>query len=298
MNPLNWLTHYLYNKFSFFLVSLCFVSLLSHMVEASSPKKDHNQSGTIIINQQPLELWWLNGEHDRFNQYADQVRLSFTNGPQGSYQWEIAKGSDKVSFVPNSQWSDGSVLIQSTGASAGGSLQNKDVKIVLKRNGSPVAYFYTWVFTPYKMVWESDTDLPKPGGYLTQIKYMAYDQFNRQLLYPFAYNESWISPIVNDVPNNWTRQSPGSGWTPASECGGTNSEMCDDVGIWTDPEHTWVPTPVHSTDINSNDIIQHWNGHWAIGSETSGRGALMRSAHWAGNSYLTWRRYRGVGRHE
>ena len=216
----------------------------------------------------PTTLWWFKGLSQGVSGYNNQITL--TASPlNGSYQWKIAAGSDKVSL---SNSSTNNVTVTSIGQST----KLNDVSITATVNGETSAPFTLTVRAPYALasvvahpapvylanstfVWEND------------IYYTVVDNLLAPMPVVLPINESFTTMVLSDYPNeNWIQGGQAcvnlnSDATFFDQIGGQNPKITP----------TPVPTPVYNTHQNG-PAVQHWGQDWRVGTCQIGYGPRVQ----------------------
>jgi len=153
--------------------------------------------------------------------------------------------------------------------------------------------YETQVYTPDRVAFDfsSYTEKNKQWGYTSHLKYKLYNYFDEEMKKSVPSNEKFYGTAIDDYPNNdWVWYNTPSGATH--------------VGLLDDIDGNWItvkkPTITFTKPAN-REQIHHWFGTWRIGSETPGKGKLVKCPDWGkGASYSTkckWQRHRGFATH-
>jgi len=259
----------------------------------------------VVMNISGVDtLWWFNGEQPA--NYPTQAKLTTSLNNAGPYTWTsstAAGGTGQVVF-PNGATSytttANSVVVSATS-------QSKNPNDVIVNVMSPAgmsAPFNMTVRAPYMLMPEplercgnqnACDDPSGDWGYVSSIYYSIYDQLGTSLpSVDIAINEKWDSDLLDDYP--------GTNWDRGSACG-TNEEQCTTYPprLWKDQiqgqclykagkcTRKQNPEPLHPKTPRGDVAVDHWEGHWSVGSTKPGKGVEVQTN--------TWQKYQDHARH-
>ena len=213
----------------------------------------------------PTTLWWFKGISLGISGYLNEITL--TASPlNGTYQWAVVAGSDKVS-LSSSNYS--SVVVTSIGQST----KLNDVSITATVDGETSAPFALTVRAPYAL--GSYALHPTPvytadPVYVwdTYVYYQVRDNFLTPMPVALSVNEYFTTAVVPDYSGtNWRQGSMG--------CAPTSSDagFADMIGGEIPSQ---VPTPVYNPSWTGVKV-QHWGQDWHVGSCVNGSGPRVQS---------------------
>lgn len=213
----------------------------------------------------PTTLWWFKGLSQGVSGYNNQITL--TGSPlNGSYQWKIAVGSDKVSL---SNSTTNNVQVTSIGQST----KANDVSITATVNGQTSPPFTLTVRAPYALGTDPNHRTPvylSDPTYVweTDIYYQVLDNLLTPMPVALPVNEYFTTAIIPDYSGtNWNRGPAG--------CANTASDATFPDGIGGEYSY-YTPTPVYNPSWNGVKVI-HWGQDWHIGTCTIGSGPRVQS---------------------
>jgi hypothetical protein len=226
------------------------------------PSPECDQPPTI---SGPTTLWWFKGLSQGVSGYANQITLSALPS-SGTYQWNIAAGSDKVS-LSNSTTNN----VQVTGI--GQSTKLNDVSITATVNGQASAPFALTVRAPYALGTDPNQRTPvyfsqQPFVWETDIYYQVLDNLLSPMPVALPVNEYFTTGIIPDYSGtNWDHGDAG--------CAQTASDATFPDGIQGEYSN-YTPTPAYETNWTGVKAI-HWGQDWHIGTCTNGSGPRAQS---------------------
>jgi hypothetical protein len=213
----------------------------------------------------PTTLWWFKGLSLGVSGYANQITL--TGSPSfGTYQWNIAAGSDKVS-LSNSTTN----VVQVT--SIGQSTKLNDVSITATVNQLTSAPFTLTVRAPYALGTDPNQRTPvylSDPVYVwqTDIYYQVLDNLLTPMPVALPVNEYFTTAIIPDYSGtNWDHGDAG--------CANTASDATFPDGIYGEYSN-YTPKPVYTTNWTGVKVI-HWGQDRHMGTCTIGSGPRVQS---------------------
>jgi hypothetical protein len=241
------------------------------------------------------EIWWFDGND--ISGY--QTHLTVTdNDPSGApYTWTISGdgsiGFDGHSGVTTLTTSTNTVSIVTTQLPTSSSISTITVA---RTDGLQSFPLYILSMTPHSIQpnaqWGPSGIVDSPftlqtgyTGYESDLYYQIYDQFGQALPNTAVpLNEYFDAPQTADLSGeSWSVAPPGGAlqypnkmWDRIyyAALNGTNA-------VWPLPQQP--QSPLGST------AVQHWPGHWSVGSLTPGSGVVVQND--------TWQEYRDHARH-
>ncbi len=252
----------------------------------------------IVKIVQNNELWWFNGE-DPGGSYHIEATLTALGITEGTFQWSVTAGDDKVDLNNGGEDSDtvtgvnnNTVTVKGTGPS----LSSQDVIISLSHNGQLIKTHRLTVFAPasLQLVGVEDEDYGNLSpfytnavGYWSQLTYEIHDQFNAVLPYDVPWNEDFNydgAQSVDGIPDyddeNW-------GWGGEDGWIVSPANATDNIARGNPP----CSIPPAQSPGNGDVKVVHETGGWYVGSLTVGRGVCV-------SPNCTWQAYQDHGRHE
>lgn len=291
---------------TFVMVALMSITCLK--AQSAPAKNSANQlkgsgggKGAKIIQNQPL--WWFNGETTA--QYHETASLKLINAPIANYSWAITTGANKIAISRRSAMEIG---VKTIGASAPAAKVTKDIVVTVTLNGKTIATHKSVVYRPYVLKYKytlDGTTIHDPANptetlqFTSVIVYDVMNQFNNRVPRNMPLSEDFDRNAVKD---DWAGSGSMNWIAPYPNGEGGYGDGTEDTQLWDTLGSAWGPglnpQPVPPTDPKALQKIMHFSGYWSAGSQLTGRGAQLRSLHWANYTYVIWRFYRGVGRHE
>jgi hypothetical protein len=238
---------------------------LPSAVEGLIPPKVFPPGCTVPTISGPNTLWWFKGLSLGVSGYANQITLS-ASPSFGTYQWNIAAGSDKVSL---SNSTTNTVQVTSTGQST----KANDVSITATVDGLTSAPFTLTVRAPYRMIPDPNVSNPivyysdKTYAWYTDIYYQVLDNLGSPLPVPVPVNE-FFGPAIPDSQNNW-EMGP-------AECLpsiGSDAAFHDHIG---GQKAGFTPQAVYNPNW-TGIAVEHWRQDWAAGTCVLGAGPRVQS---------------------
>ncbi|MDR0532547.1 MAG: hypothetical protein LBH01_01175 [Verrucomicrobiales bacterium] len=233
-----------------------------------------------------VQLWWFGGEAPQG--YETSCVLEITPALSGQKNYTITGlAANFEAGGVNYATSENSVGVVSVGAST----KQNDITVKVEIDGGKTLSKKLTINRPLNLVHLNNEDNPSGQGYESKIYYKIEDQFGNGLPEGIGLNEEFTSGVVSDYQgSNWPRGGAGGAYVnPAS--------WCDTIGV---PYlSTRQPLPLNPSQNNASVKVDHFTGHWRVGSSEVGKGMLVENyGPWSSASTCKWQRYRGYGRHE
>jgi hypothetical protein len=232
------------------------------------------------------EMWWFDGE--RPPGYPLEQPLTATSGGiPGSFRWQILSGIGSADFDGFPTALGPSARLTSKDASLGKEDVEVQVDFVGAAGETGVATRKFSVLMPGSLTPlgnTSNSTAPPPANWKTLIGYSIQDQFGTTLPRNVEVNEIWDDkpPIADFAGTNWPTFPPVEGHSFVSPTGWN-----DNVAISDGIPAILNPTPL--VPGSGGPLIQHFHGHWQVGSPVKGKGSRVRS--------VTWRFFQDHGDH-
>jgi hypothetical protein len=244
-------------------------------------------------------LWWFNGE--RPQGYPTQTTLTASLANAGPYTWTSSSlGTGQVVF-PNGATTYTTTTNSVVVSAANQSASENDVVVTVTSPAGASAPFGMTVRAPNSLApyvfKESNTNAKDEAnstfGYTSSIYYSVVDQLKAPLPpTPVPINERWDSDLFDDYP--------GTNWIRGDACGDTKVCQTLNPTLWRDmidgqciigspkcyaPKPVALPPPKNLGDV----AVDHWDGHWSVGSGIPGKGVSVQTN--------TWQKYQDHARH-
>jgi hypothetical protein len=225
--------------------------------------------GLILLG--PRTLWYFSGESPASYTVSAVVH---SNATGGTFNWTV---TPELSLSANN-------IPAPTVTTAARSTTLNDARIRLAHTNAGTvrrAAYELTVRGPHSLTPLGITNNTIPGGWQSLVGYSIQDQFGTTLPSAVEVNEIFDSAAIPDLAgNNWYAGPQGhalvspSGWS-------------DNISVWDGVPPSLNPTP--GAPGTGGPQVDHWPGHWQVGSPTIGSGTRVRS--------VTWRRFQDHGDH-
>ena len=230
------------------------------------------------------ELWHFNGATPPTYPLQQTLRGN-AGGLPGTFRWSILGGAAIADFSGAPVAVGPTAILRSKLPS--GALNDVQVRVDFTGTGggTGAASIRTTVRAPQSMTPTGNVSSAITRGWRTLIGYSIQDQFGTTLPRNIEVNEIWDNkpPLPDFAGTNWPSFPPTEGHAFVNPSGWNDNVASPIDGI----PPVLIPTPI--APGSGGPLVQHFRGHWQVGSPTIGGGRRVRT--------VTWRFFQDHGDH-